>query len=135
MAEIASVQQMHSFGPVKPIDLGPQNLLNVLGYCPCDLNSLSEALPKTDLTFGEVAGNKDGDKKIEGSYHSNTKSACDKEPCAHCGADVELKDSSNSHQHRKGDEKLLETHPNEIKYFTNPKTGRKVKKIVCKVPG
>ena len=37
--------------------------------------------------------------------------------------------------HRIGDENLLKIHPNEVKYVINSKTGRKVKKIICKIQG
>eukprot|EP00345_Euplotes_harpa_P001231 CAMPEP_0168325554 /NCGR_PEP_ID=MMETSP0213-20121227/4762_1 /TAXON_ID=151035 /ORGANISM="Euplotes harpa, Strain FSP1.4" /LENGTH=52 /DNA_ID=CAMNT_0008328071 /DNA_START=345 /DNA_END=503 /DNA_ORIENTATION=- len=39
---------------------------------------------------------------------------------------LEQEDTSSE----KDDEYLLDIHPNEVKYFTNPKTGRKVKKLV-----
>ena len=42
---------------------------------------------------------------------------------------------SEDWKHEIDDEYLLSIHPNEVKYYTNPKTGRKVKKLVCKVPG
>ena len=36
---------------------------------------------------------------------------------------------------RGDDEYLLDLHPHEARYFTNPKTGRQVKKLVCLIPG
>ena len=42
---------------------------------------------------------------------------------------------SDNCDHEEDDEYLLDIHPYEVKYFSNPKTGRKIKKLVCKVAG
>lgn len=105
-------------------NLDPVRLLNILGYCSCidspKIPGSEEQVVEENNTAREET-NRKGQKDTM-SQDSQTKS-------------VSQKDDNETTDHRKDDEFLLDIHPNEAKYFTNPRTGRKVKKLVCKVPG
>lgn len=105
-------------------DLTPNAILEVLGYCCCGTaeEPVSSAVP--ECTQSEIWESK-------GEPHPEKEGLTD---CCHSKS-VSGKQDSEDIDHRKDDEYLLDIHPNEAKYFTNPKTGRKVKKLVCKVPG
>lgn len=134
--EVPEFQQNVSSFPNEHVNLNPEKLLSILGYWPCD------SLEKPAVTLVELAtATSEGINQSqchatprELTHDSHTKSVCLKGECKQCSQDS--KDSSlNKSDHRKDDEFLLDVHPNEVKYITNPKTGRNVKKIVCMVPG
>jgi hypothetical protein len=128
--------------PNEHVNLDPLNLLNILGYCPCyptetSTLSLNQQAACTSAPSDE---NQQQATPKESTHDSHTKSVCLIDECKECKDNKECsqdcKDSplSNS-DHRKDDEFLLDVHPNEVRYITNPKTGRKVKKIVCMAKG
>jgi hypothetical protein len=109
-------------------DLGtvdPAKLLNVLGYCPCSLNETPavQLINDEDQIDHEV---KDVTTILKQDVITN---------CCLSKNSESHEDSSDDSEVRKDDDYLLDTHPYEAKYFTNPKTGRKVKKLVCLVSG
>ncbi|CAI2366811.1 unnamed protein product [Moneuplotes crassus] len=104
-----------------------EELLKICGFCPCDLSSKFEIPPLNEIVRGFIKEERNGLEREQES-------------------DITHSDSSKKHTtssdraisdpgHREGDEKLLHLHPHEIIYCLNPKTGRKVKKITCKIDG
>lgn len=100
-------------------NLSPQNLLRILGYCDCIPVTQPSIADTQAVQLVPVSENKEpaGGFRDGMTHDSHTKS-------------VSQKQDNDSTDHRKDDEYLLDIHPNEAKYFTNPRTGRKVKKIV-----
>ncbi|CAI2387792.1 unnamed protein product [Moneuplotes crassus] len=117
-----------------------QKLLKDLGYCGCP--TPSSLLDQVNKTRAEDKAETDESQKNSLTHDSGSqsgglnlhKNASSDSPISNSGVSGE--DSIlNFNKHRKGDEYLLKVHPNEVKFITNPKTGRKVKKIFCKAPG
>lgn len=106
-------------------NIDTSNLLSILGYCPCEpdqshavkLVSESNIDEKENFEVSHL-NHKDNITSCCGSKHLNSH-----------------KDCTEEEDLRKDDEYLLDLHPHEAKYFTNPKTGRKVKKLVCLLSG
>lgn len=115
------------------VNLNPENLLSILGYWPCDSSENSAVtLVQQSINISEdIIQKPQHTTSRELTHDSHTKSDCLKDECSQGSKESIL----NKSDHRKDDEFLLDVHPNEVKYITNPKTGRKVKKIVCMVPG
>lgn len=117
-------QQVSSPLTQQEMDAQTSTLLEILGYCPCQVPSSSK------LGSLEISGEK-------GVLEQKPDSSVLKNSLTHDSftKSVSQKPGSEGHEHRKDDEYLLDIHPHETRYFTNPKTGRKVKKLVCLVPG
>ena len=102
----------------------PTKILEILGYCKWIDAEEAVKLVEQDTTQKE---------NTPSVFETHTKSDVEVND-SHSRSDTQKSESIDS-DHRKDDEYLLDIHPNEAKYFTNPRTGRKVKKLVCKVPG
>ena len=103
----------------------PEKLLEAFGYCnwPEDW----EAVKLVDISEVE---------ELNTAQYKNTPNYCEADVHdSHSKLDTHFCKSDNCDHDEEDDEYLLSIHPNEIKYFTNPKTGRKIKKLVWKVPG
>ena len=114
-------------------NLEPSRVLDVLGYCSW-LEDCREWNNEEVIKFHEdneknnIVINKDIIKNNfeESESHSLVDTiSCKSENCEH----------KEEEQKENDDDYLLDIHPHEAKYFTNPKTGRQVKKLVCKVAG
>lgn len=103
----------------------PSKILDILGYCRCDVNvnlldSFKLEEPCEKKTTKEASFNAENDVMTNSDVSKGSN---------------EAKDQTDESNIRKDDEYLMDIHPHEAKYFTNPKTGRKVKKLVCKIHG
>ena len=120
-ARIEEVRQKDMENTTK---IEPTRILEILGYCSCQedtqaIKLIEQEEPLAENTPSIIESPLKLDVEIN---ESHSKSDTNKWESIEC-------------DHRKDDEYLLDIHPNEAKYFTNPKTGRKVKKLVCKVAG
>lgn len=139
-------------------------VLNILGYCLCpnehevwgthfvntDSFGALSMLPvdsyyQTGFTFPTFQGQVDTPivlkPKEEKEKDSNTDITNEKMPMGSQDNDRSSQSQdegygqADSQEEDKEDNNLLEVHPYEIKYILNKKTNRKLKRMVCKVPG
>ncbi|CAI2363434.1 unnamed protein product [Moneuplotes crassus] len=104
-----------------------KKFLEICGLCSCDIddNSIIRSLKETENPQGSLmtARIHQDNTKI----HSNLNRMSLGKQSMEDKLDIE-------DDHRKGDEILLQNHPHHMIYSVNPKTGRKIKKILCKMP-
>jgi len=106
-------------------DTSTQHLLQILGYCGCHSDTQVNSMIQQAQSFTV----KEEKKQYEQSSHRDCSLDSNTKGC------VSEKHEIESMSHRQDDDYLLDDHPHSIQYFTNPKTGRKVKKLVCMMEG
>lgn len=135
-------------------------ILSILGYCSCnysDMPSINNlyntdsgrsneeptgaAFYQSRFTFPTFTHQPDthisNGRKEEGEKDLKTDITQEKQLLEESGREGfshSVGDAPDSEE-EKDDNYLLETHPYEIKYILNKKTNRKLKRMICKVPG